>query len=337
MSAQATPAPWSRANTDWFHDARWGVFTHYLTTADMTADAWNKQVDSFDVERLAEQLVSVGAPYYFMTLGQGSGHYCAPNATYDRLTGISPSKCSRRDLISDLYTALAPRGIALMAYVPADGSNADPVARAGLKMTAHWSEPGHQWAPGPHWARFRQPEFQRHWEDICRDWSLRFGNKVRGWWVDGAYAKAYRYPDNEPPNLRTYAEALKAGNPDALVAFNPGVTLPVVAYSDYEDYTAGELSGDLPVGGWGMGDNPAFCNYGPIGRFVNGEQYHVLNFLGPWWCQPPPRFPTELVVGYTRYVNRHGGVVTWDVPISTDGRIPDAFLAQLRAIGQATG
>ena len=329
---------WKRASTDWFRDCKWGVFTHYLTKPETTADEWNRQVDAFDVQALAGQLESVGAPYYFITLGQGSGHYCAPNDTYDRIAGLRPSKCSRRDLVSDLYDALHSRGIELMVYVPAEGSWADHEARKGLKMTAHWSDdPQFGWGEGPQWARYRLPEFQSHWEEICRDWSRRFGGKVRGWWVDGAYGREHRYPDNEPPNLKTYAEALREGNPATLIAFNPGVKVPVIAYSRYEDYTAGELSGDLPVGGWGLGDNPAFCGFGPIRRFVDGEQYHVLNFLGPFWCASPPRFPTELAAGYTKYVNAHEGVVTWDVPISREGRIPDAFAEQLRAIGRATG
>ena len=327
---------WKRANTDWFRDCRWGVFTHYLTKPETTADEWNRQVDAFDVKALANQLASVGAPYYFITLGQGSGHYCSPNETYDRIVGITPSKCSKRDLVSDLFEALKPHGIRLMVYVPAEGSWGDHQARKGLKMTAHWSDdPKFDWQPGPHWAKYRLPEFQRLWETVCRDWSLRFGKKIGGWWVDGAYAREQRYPDNEPPNLQTYAKALKAGNPDAIVAFNPGVKVPVICHSAYEDYTAGELSGDLPVGGWGLGDNPAFCGFGPIRRWVDGAQYHVLNFLGPFWCQSPPRFATELVVGYTKYVGDHEGVVTWDVPIDTKGVIPAPFIEQLRAVKKA--
>ena len=261
---------WNRADTAWFRRAGWGVFTHYLTKPTTSADEWNRQVDACDVAALAEQIASVGARYLFFTIGQGSGHYCAPNATYDRYAGISPSKCSRRDLISDLYAAMQPRGVELLAYVPADGPWADPEARKGLGITAHWSDdPSFDWGPGAQWAKFRLPEFQRRWEDVCRDWSLRFGRKVRGWWVDGAYACEQRYPPHEAPNFHTYATALKAGNPDAIVAFNPGVKVPV---------------------------------------------------------------PTELVVGYTRYVNAQGGVVTWDVPISPEGRIPEPFLAQLRAI-----
>jgi hypothetical protein len=289
------------ATTDWFKACRWGVFTHYLTTPEMTADDWNRRVDSFDVQALAAQVASTGASYYFITLGQGSGHYCAPNATYDGYVGITPSKCSRRDLVSDLYDALQPYGIALMAYVPADGSNADPVARRGLQMTAHWSDPPeHDWSSGPHWRKFRLPEFQRRWEQVCRDWSLRFGRKVRGWWVDGAYAPEERYPEAEAPNYRTYAAALKSGNPDAIIAFNPGVRVPVISATPHEEFTAGELSDNLPLGEFGLLDNPAWGNYGPIPSAIGHAQFHLLNFHGPWWAAGPPRFPDALVVGVQR-------------------------------------
>jgi hypothetical protein len=58
------------------------------------------------------------------------------------------------------------------------------------------------------------------------------------------------------------------------------------------------------------------------GRFVNGEQYHLLNFLGTEWGKGQPRFPAELVAGYTRFVNAHDGVITWDVPVGKNGHIP---------------
>ena len=70
--------------TDWFHDARWGVMTHYLGAppstaggAELTAEQWNRQVDAFDVPGLADQVASTGAKYLLFTLGQNSGHYCA--------------------------------------------------------------------------------------------------------------------------------------------------------------------------------------------------------------------------------------------------------------------
>src|SRR4051812_29141621 len=93
----------------WMPKARWGVMTHYLADwiarvsgEKMTVERWNDLVDRFDVETTARQLQSVGAGYYQISIGQNSGYYLSPNATYDRLVRISPGKCSRRDLVVDL-------------------------------------------------------------------------------------------------------------------------------------------------------------------------------------------------------------------------------------------
>ncbi len=62
----------------------------------------------------------------------------------------------------------------------------------------------------------------------------------------------------------------------------------------------------------------------------------MLSFLGPSWCQKPPRFKVSQVVGFTRAITDKQGTVTWDVPpAGVNGRIPDDFLAQLKAIGES--
>jgi hypothetical protein len=61
----------------------------------------------------------------------------------------------------------------------------------------------------------------------------------------------------------------------------------------------------------------------------------MLSFLGPMWCQSPPRFLNGQVIDYTRRIVDQGGVVTWDVPIGIDGLISDSFMEQLRALGKA--
>lgn len=85
-------------------------------------------MDSFDTEAMARQLEEAGAGYFFITLGQNSGHYCAPNPVYDEITGIRPSKCSRRDFVRDLYQALEPKGIKLLVYLTSGAPAADPEA-----------------------------------------------------------------------------------------------------------------------------------------------------------------------------------------------------------------
>src|ERR1035438_7932060 len=130
-AAAAEPAPDHR--TDWLKEAKWGVFMHYMGDTvlkgdELTIENWNKAVDSFDVKGLADQLASAGAGYFVLTLGQNSGYYCAPNAAYDRLTGIAPSKCAKRDLVADLSEALRVRRIRLMVYLPAGAPDRDKEA-----------------------------------------------------------------------------------------------------------------------------------------------------------------------------------------------------------------
>ena len=56
-------------NTDWFKDAKYGVFMHFLPGNSRQLE----QVKAFDVETLAAQLEAVGAKYFVITLGQNSG------------------------------------------------------------------------------------------------------------------------------------------------------------------------------------------------------------------------------------------------------------------------
>lgn len=307
-----------RSDTEWFKNAKWGVFTHYLTSDKTTSEDWNRRVDSFDVDRLARQLESTGTKYYFITIGQNSGHYCSPNSTYDSFVGINPSKCSRRDLIKDIYDALLPKGIKLLVYLPSGAPAADPVAIEKL---------GWKWGYNGNWPAWntgrtgdRLVDFQIKWEAVIREWSLRWGNNVSGWWIDGCYFSDEMYRHPEPPNFHSFAAALKAGNPNSIVAFNPGVLNPVISLTEFEDYTAGEISETFPE-----------CP----GRWVNGAQYHILSYLGERWGGGKPRFTNEFVINYTKSVNSKGGVVTWDVPISESGLIPQEFIDQLSMIPKA--
>ncbi|HSB18112.1 MAG TPA: alpha-L-fucosidase [Bryobacteraceae bacterium] len=295
----------ARSRTDWFHDARWGVFIHYLAKSDdVSVDEWNRVIDGFDAEGLAQQLESARAGYLILTLGQNSGHYLSPNATYDALTGIRPSKCSRRDLVDDLYRVLAPRGIRLMVYLPGGAPDRDKVAMEKL-----------EWKTGPH----RNLEFQRKWERVIAEWSERWGRKVSGWWFDGCYWPNAMYRSMNPPNFASFAGAARKGNADSIVAFNRGVIFPIISMTEQEDYTAGEM------------DDPSKVQVSEF--WLDGAQFHMLSYLGKAWSAGPPRFTTDQVVEFTSRITRKGGVVSWDVPTDARGLILEPFLEQLRAIG----
>jgi hypothetical protein len=206
----------------------------------------------------------------------------------------------------------------LLVYVPAGAPAADPIAIE--KLGWEWGYEG-GW-PGGWQTRTgkRLAEFQLKWEAVIRDWSTRFGTKVRGWWIDGCYFsdEMYRFP--EPPNFQSFGAALRAGNPDAIVAFNPGVKYPIIRLTEEEDYTAGEINEVDRVQ----------CE----GRWLDGAQWFMLSYLGETWGKGVPRFTDEQVIATTKDIIAHEGVVAWDVPIKPEGLIRQEFADQLVAIGR---
>ena len=257
-----------------------------------------------------------------LTLGQNSGYYCAPNAAYDRLTGIAPSKCARRDLVADLSEALSARRIRLMVYLPAGAPDRDKDAMKALEWKAGqfplWTYENGK----PKGQDDRFAAFQRKWESVIAQWSKQWGRKVSGWWFDGCYYPDAMYRHPQAPNFASFAGAARAGNPDSIVAFNPGVLNPIINLAPEEDYTAGEINEPDKV----------VC----AGRWVGRAQFHMLSYLGPAWCQKPPRFKPAQIVAITQGITDKQGVVTWDVPpAGINGHIPDDFLAQLKAVGEA--
>lgn len=300
----------------WLKEAKFGVMTHYLPdwlkqTEQLSIDVkkWNDLVDHFDVDGLADQVKSVGANYMIFTIGQNSGYYVSPNKTYDGIVKISPSKCSRRDLIADLSAALHKRGLRLIVYLPSGAPNGDSVAKKAL-----------QWQNGAH----PNQQFQNYWEQIIREWSLRWGDKVDGWWFDGCYWPNVMYRSETAPNFKSFAAAARAGNPNSIVGFNMGVMYRITSGTPYEDYIAGEINKD---------DQLSINK--PYDGKIDGIQIHVLSFLGEKWGMGNPRFTTQQVIGYSQKLWGVQGAITWDAPIQSNGHIYQPFIDQLTQVGKA--
>ena len=325
--------------TDWMRDGRFGLMVHYLSDmpggADrvdppvpMTPELWNAQVDAFDAEALAEQVASTGAAWLIFTIGQCSGYFCSPNTTYDSIVERRPSRLSARDLIADVAAALARRNVRTIAYLPSHAPAKDREAVEALRCTPSWDASHWQLRPGTYLRTAdtddRLTDFQRHWEAIIREWSLRWGDAIRGWWIDGCYFADKMYRHDTEPNFASFAEALRAGHPDSIIAFNSGVKL--VNLCPEEDFTAGETMHFLTVAQWEGG-------YAPLQPRTGTALTHVLTHLGSSWRQGDrPRFNDALTLGYTQYLNNCGGAITWDVPIDAAGVIPQPFIDQLTLI-----
>ena len=251
-------------NTDWFQKAGCGVFVHYLNGLqnDKTQihsfgreTSWDQCVREFDTERFAQTMQDVGAGYVIFTIMQVSRFMIAPNATYDRITGYKPGEaCATRDLIEDLYQSLHKRHIPLMLYYTGDGPRADAKAAAAFDC----SEPV-------------TVDFVRKWASVAAEYGKRYGDKIAGYWVDGCYS----WIGYDDERFAIFADGLKAGNPKRIVAFNRGVDPLVMSYTKREDFTCGEQN--------------AFYDM-PVGRFLDGEQWHILSYLGSGWAQPGSKY-----------------------------------------------
>ncbi len=293
------------SQTDWLRDVRLGAFMHFLPgNPDQFAT-----VNDFDVEAVAKQLEDMGAKYFMFTLGQNSGWFNAPNTTYDRITGYQPGeRCATRDLPIELYRALHAKGIRLMLYLPCQTPNRDIRAQKAFGLPQGPSD---------------QPidrAFATQWAEVIRDWSVRYGDKVSGWWFDGGYQQIHFNEDI----ASVFADAVKQGNTNAIVTFNPGVKL--IRYTQAEDYTAGELNDPFGIV--------------PTSRWVNGSQWHALTFLGSSWGRRDVRHPTERWRSWFKTVVTHGGALTLDMGPNMDpktgpiGAIGKEQAEQFRAIAQ---
>ena len=316
---------------DRFYSRKWGVFNHFLSVLqnDKRAEnsygkqtVWETLVNEFDAKSVAKALNKMGAGYYIITVMQGTKYMIAPNKTFDNIAGTLPGEaCSKRDLIAELYEALAEYDIDLFLYFTGDGP--------------------YQSHPEGDRFGFVEPReagvtkaFVENWASVLEEYALRYGNKIKGWWIDGCYKEQFKYTDEM---LELYYNACKKGNPNALVSLNNGVGEgELESYYKYEDFLCGE--------------QPDFTVI-PSRRFYGNAQAHILaplgvppkkegaeafaeNTVGPGWGMFGAKRSKEYILDYVRKVNNAGGIVSFDIGVYRDGRFDPSQVEILEYLGK---
>jgi len=320
---------------------KWGIFNHFLYGSEKgyheelahgadeesvilkMAREWNEQVDSFDTEKLAETLHEIGCGYYVITVMQGTRFLIAPNAAYTRITGIAPGDgCAKRDLIMDIAKSLQKYDIDLYLYYTGDGPHFDKVA--GPRMGLY-----EDYEAGIHGKVDRN--FVENWGAVLEEYALRYGDLVKGWWVDGCYA--HLGYNNEL--LSIYYNAMIKGNPNVLSAFNSGTASFVSGNGD-----------DTPIKwyekeGFTCGEDNDFT-YIFTSRFTNGAQNHLLIPMGDYrngnvtaaWRNTGVRRSKEYMAEYIRKNNEAGAVITVDIFVDQHGNFDPAQVEALKYMGE---
>lgn len=305
---------------------RWGVFNHYICSPGRNniygaeLSDWNRTVESFDAERLAYQLHRMGAGYYFITLIHGTEYMIAPNAAYDSLMGVEAGVlCCKRDLVNDIYEALQKYDIDLCLYFnclsPFNGTFSKCYReRFGFFEDNVRSQKNVL-------LNIDGERFVRDWSGVLREFAVRYGDKIKAWWLDSCYS----YSGYTEELLKYYHDAIKAGNPDALIGFNQA---ELILHPD------GDLKRTCKYESMTCGECDTFSYY-PKGDNVDGALTHLLIPLGEnrdfcgRWCSPKTEYTRDFIRGYIDKVNDIGGIVTVDIFVDHRGNFTKEQMAVL--------
>ena len=304
---------------DWMAQGSFGIMVHYLIsppgdTAEQKTAEFNRIVDGFDLDAFIAQFESTGADWLIFTIGQNTGYYCSPNEFLDN---AAPGHTSRRDLILQIAQRLDALGKRFIAYLPSE-------------VNAQTEEIHQAFA----WNPADQSEFQRRYQQFVRDYAVKSGKLLDGWWFDGCYT--WDVFHNSLYDWPAWISAARAGNPGAIVAYNDGAFCigklkPVTLL---EDYHAGEVhmlvDGQIKLGH--DDDSPLYL---PTERFIDGVQWHALvpvdsTFEGG----APYHYSDEELFEFVRRCKSVGGAVTLNLPIGHDGIVPEESIAQMQRLGE---
>lgn len=88
--------------------------------------------------------------------------------------------CSTRDLVPELQTALAKRGLSLMLYWTGDGPHNDKQASTGMGLPGCPGDINTDSISGD--CRSNIPMlFAERWASVMEEYAVRFGDTVKGW------------------------------------------------------------------------------------------------------------------------------------------------------------
>jgi hypothetical protein len=227
-------------------------------------------------------------------------------------------------LVLEIAQRLHKNGKRFIGYLPSE---------ANAPVALHEA---FQWNPKD------QSGFQKRYTTFVREYAERYGKLLSGWWFDGCYT--WDVFPNSTYDWPLWADAARAGNHDAALAFNDGSfcigkTQPL---TPLQDYTSGEANA-IHDGAVCLGGDEKAPTFMPKSRFVEGTdcQWHALLPIDCFWGhnQPgpmePPKYSDENLFRFVKNFKSVQGAVTLNVGIYQEGHIGEKTLAQLKRLSKS--
>jgi hypothetical protein len=264
-----------------------------------------------------DQFDAIGADWLIFTIGQNEGYYCSPNRFLD---DVLPGRTSLRNLPVEIAQQIKSRHKRFIAYLSVEVAGQEPE----VKQAFGWQD-----------GDPTQCVFQLNYQRFIEDFATALDRLVDGWWFDGCYPWPV-FP-NSNFDFAAYIRAARAGNPEAICAFNDGAFCVggIAPVTKLEDYHAGEahmlVEGDIGLGWWKGHPRP----YMPTSRFVDGVQWHCLLPVDSTFCGPElpdQHYSDEVLHNLITRINEVDGAITLNLPIGEDGLIPRQTVEQMQRV-----
>ena len=318
LLSETHAARYTRGDTDWFANCRYGITFHWTAqTVPRRGPAlpFEKAVDRFRLDAFMDAIDESGADYVIFTSTHALQKLPCPHPVLDC---ILPGRTTQRDLLGEIAGELRRRGKHLIVYYNHScNQEEDP----------EWKD-----AVG-----YRMPSDGRlaaNLMEVVRWMGLRYGEHIEAWWFDSPYSLDPHGPHNTvstdmtgyPFPWERFTEAARAGHAQRLVTYNAGVDARYL-YTPHQDYWAGEMDGlDRP----------------PVSQYVDGLLWHGWTCLDDrnWVHTQPDTEPAQLrfsdgqLVEYLAACRQTRVPMSFNVAILQDGSVSRQAVSQLRRVGE---
>jgi hypothetical protein len=279
----------------------WGVRILAPTAYDIndSVNAENFDIDAF--MKQIDQLTSINHVMINIGRGHQASWYSSPYPEMEAIMGhdLFP----KRDFFGEMVNALKARNLNVLVYFSVTGMDSGYLTKAQMaKWKAYLASAGLTHNEGV--------------AQIMEYYSLKYGDKIDGWWID-------RLSSNiSPADQSRFATALRAGNPNAMVAMHTKVGYPIRQGTPECDYTAGHPVPMKTQPPWTLANVAMVENIeaGPWidqnGKPDKSEGTALGAIFMPFqanWRDGDAGFPTDQAIEWTTRVMDAGGMYTWAV------------------------
>lgn len=284
----------------------WGVRILLPTAYDINE---NVNAENFDVGLFMKQIDQLTTITH-VNINIGRGHqaswYASPYPEMEAIMGndLFP----KRDFFGEVVDALVARGLKVMVYFSKTGMDGGYLSNDQMKT----------------WNNYLTSKGMTHYEgvaQILKYYAVKYGDKIDGWWIDRAASMT-------TDQHKLYASAIRAGNPDAMIAFHVKTGMPIRQGTPFCDYTAGhpvavKLQPTWTPSNVGMVEN---IEAGPWvdlnGNPDDSEGTALGAIMMPFqrkWRNGVAGFPTDLAIEWTTRAMKAGGMYSWAIARKGNG------------------